>query len=136
MKNRIFDLKPGFNILCAARIFAAGVAATIFAAGMAFAGDRMPDDVAAAQDGATFDTTVKSAALSAGSENGSEGSRLQVGMSIEEAIELLGSDPDSETEIGAACGVLDILSWDEDGTRIIGVDGTVTSIVEDGTIQR
>jgi hypothetical protein len=32
--------------------------------------------------------------------------------------------------------MLDILTWDEDGTRIISVDGTVTSIVEDGTRQR
>ncbi len=54
--------------------------------------------------------------------------RLEVGMSLEEALELLGKDPDSESEIGAACGMLDVLTWDEEGTRLISVDGTVTSI--------
>jgi hypothetical protein len=56
--------------------------------------------------------------------------RLEVGMSLEEALELLGKDPDSESEIGAACGMLDVLTWDDDGTRLISVDGTVTSIFE------
>ncbi|UCH46690.1 MAG: hypothetical protein JSU95_11265 [Betaproteobacteria bacterium] len=63
----------------------------------------------------------------------SPGRRLEVGMSLEEALELLGKDPDSESEIGAACGMLDVLTWDDEGTRLISVDGTVTSIYESGT---
>ena len=51
-------------------------------------------------------------------------------MSLEEALELLGKAPDSESEIGAACGMLDIMTWDDEGTRLISVDGTVTSIYE------
>ena len=56
--------------------------------------------------------------------------RPEVGMSLEEALALIGSSPDSEQEIGAACGMLDVLTWDEEGTKIISVDGTVTSIVK------
>ena len=56
--------------------------------------------------------------------------RLEVGMSLEEALQLVGKDPDSKSEIGAACGMLDVLTWDDDGTRLISVDGTVTSIFE------
>ena len=56
--------------------------------------------------------------------------RLEVGMSLEEALDVLGKAPDSESEIGAACGMLDVLTWDDDGTRLISVDGTVTSIFE------
>lgn len=56
--------------------------------------------------------------------------RLEVGMSLQEALELVGTNPDSEEEIGAACGMLDVHTWDEDGTRIISVDGTVTSIFD------
>ena len=51
-------------------------------------------------------------------------------MSLQEALALVGDDPDSQEEVGAACGMLDVLTWDKDGTRIISVDGTVTSIVE------
>ena len=60
----------------------------------------------------------------------STGRRLEVGMSLEEALELLGKAPDSESEIGAACGMLDVMTWDDEGTRLISVDGTVTSIYE------
>jgi hypothetical protein len=56
--------------------------------------------------------------------------RLEVGMSLEEALDVLGKAPDSESEIGAACGMLDVLTWEDDGTRLISVDGTVTSIFE------
>jgi len=56
--------------------------------------------------------------------------RPEVGMSLQEALALVGDDPDSQEEVGAACGMLDVLTWDKDGTRIISVDGTVTSIVE------
>ena len=60
--------------------------------------------------------------------------RPEVGMSLQEALALVGSSPDSEEEVGAACGMLDVLTWDGDGTKIISVDGTVTSIVK-GTKQ-
>ena len=122
MRNVVSRASTGLHLLCAAMLFMAG---------MAFAGDSAPEVVADAQDSVTID-----AALDTGSDGFSEGSTLQVGMPIEQAIELLGGDPDSETEVGGACGMLDILTWDEDGTRIISVDGTVTSIVEDGTRQR
>jgi len=57
-------------------------------------------------------------------------SRLKVGMSLEEALKVLGKDPDSQSEIGAACGKFDVLTWDEDGTRLISVDGTISSVYE------
>lgn len=57
-------------------------------------------------------------------------SRLKVGMSLEEALEVLGKDPDSQSEIGAACGKFNVLTWDEDGTRLISVDGTISSVYE------
>ena len=60
----------------------------------------------------------------------SEARRLEVGMSLEEALALVGKNPDSEEEVGAACGMLDVHTWDKEGTRIISVDGTVTSIVD------
>jgi hypothetical protein len=130
IKNAALNANVGFLMLSAA-IF--------FMAGMAFAGDRVAGVLADAQTDAQTDAqnsaTLK-AALDTANDSVSEGSRLQVGMPIEQAIELLGGDPDSETEVGGACGMLDILTWDDDGTRIISVDGTVTSIVEDGTRQR
>lgn len=61
--------------------------------------------------------------------------RLKVGMSLEEALEVLGKSPDSQSEIGAACGKLDVLTWDEDGTRLISVDGTISSVVDGGDRQ-
>lgn len=114
----------GFQLLCAA---------ILFMAGMAFAGDNVPDVIADARDSTSLEAAVSGASHSDGV---SQGRRLEVGMPIEQAIELLGGDPDSQTEVGGACGMLDILTWDEDGTRIISVDGTVTSIVEDGTRNR
>ncbi len=60
----------------------------------------------------------------------SEARRPEVGMSLQEALALVGDAPDSQEEVGAACGMLDVLTWDEDGTKIISVDGTVTSIVD------
>jgi hypothetical protein len=62
--------------------------------------------------------------------------RVEVGMSLEDALEVVGKAPDSEAEIGAACGMLDVLTWDEDGTRIISVDGTVTSVFNAKTNER
>lgn len=57
-------------------------------------------------------------------------SRLKVGMSLEEALKILGKDPDSQSEIGAACGKFNVLTWDEDGTRLISVDGTISSVYD------
>ena len=124
MTDALSNAIGGFQLLCAAMLFMAG---------MAFAGDNVPDVIADAHDSTSLEAALSSAYHS---DSVSEGSRLEVGMPIEQAIELLGGDPDSETEVGGACGMLDILTWDEDGTRIISVDGTVTSIVKDGTRQR
>jgi len=57
-------------------------------------------------------------------------SRLKVGMSLEEALKVVGKTPDSQSEIGAACGKFDVLTWDEDGTRLISVGGTISSVYE------
>ena len=119
MTDALLNASGGLLLLCAAMLFMAGAA---------FAGDNVPDVIADARD-----STSLEAAISTASDSVSEGSRLEVGMPIEQAIELLGGGPDSETEVGGACGMLDILTWDEDGTRIISVDGTVTSIVEGRT---
>ncbi len=51
-------------------------------------------------------------------------------MSLEEALNIVGKNPDSQSEIGAACGKLDVLTWNDDGTRLISVDGTISSVVE------
>ncbi len=75
-------------------------------------------------------TTVIEEGLSERSQ--SVAPRLKVGMSLEEALEVVGKSPDSQSEIGAACGKLDVLTWDDDGTRLISVDGTISSVVEGG----
>jgi len=121
MTDALLNASGGFLLLCAAMLFMAGVA---------FAGDNVADVIADARDSTSLEAALSTASHS---DSVSEGSRLEVGMPIEQAIELLGGGPDSETEVGGACGMLDILTWDEDGTRIISVDGTVTSIVEGRT---
>ncbi len=115
-RNAMSNAGAGLHILCVA---------VLFLGGLAFAQDDVFVIPADAENGVTIE-----AALDAGGDGFSEGSVLQVGMPIEQAIELLGGNPDSETEVGGACGMLDILTWNEIGTRIISVDGTVTSIVE------
>jgi len=119
--DALLNASGGFLLLCAAMLFMADVA---------FAGDNAPDVIADARDSTSLEAALSTASHS---DSVSEGRRLEVGMPIEQAIELLGGGPDSETEVGGACGMLDILTWDEDGTRIISVDGTVTSIVEGRT---
>jgi hypothetical protein len=104
-------------------------AAMFVMAGVAFAGDSVPAVVADAQASASLES-----ARGADGTDFSKANRLHVGMPIEQAIELIGGGPDSETAVGGACGMLDILTWDDHGTIIISVDGTVTSIVEDGTV--
>jgi hypothetical protein len=104
--------------------------ATLLVAGTAVAGDNAADGAAGARDGATLEAVLSAADDSAAGESANGASRPQVGMSVKQAIEMLGVGPDSETDVGAACGELNILTWDEDGTQIIGVGGTVTSIIQ------
>jgi hypothetical protein len=92
------------------------LAVALFPACLAFG-----QDDAAGGDGALPGTTAAQAA----------GKRVEVGMSLEEALEVLGKAPDSTVEIGAACGMLDVLTWEDEGTRLISVDGTISSIVDD-----
>jgi hypothetical protein len=56
--------------------------------------------------------------------------RIEPGMPAELAIRLLGRKPDSELSIGAACGMLEVLTWDGGRTRIITSDGVVSSVAE------
>jgi hypothetical protein len=79
-------------------------------------------------DASVIEPAMDSVANQTGDAGSSQARRPEVGMSLKEALALVGDDPDSE--VGAACGMLDVLTWDEAGTKIISVDGTVTSIVE------
>ena len=96
MTDALLNASGGFQLLCAAMLFMAG---------LAFAGDNVPDVIADAHDSTSLEAALSSASHS---DSVSKGSRLEVGMPIEQAIELLGGDPDSETEVGGACGMLDI----------------------------
>ncbi len=99
-------------------------------AGLAFGGQGgVTGDHLLAMDSA-IDPTVAADEQQTAEYPQSNARRPEVGMPLAEALELLGKAPDSETEIGAACGMLDVLTWDEEGTRLISVDGTVTSIFE------
>ncbi|MGD2140425.1 MAG: hypothetical protein PVH25_08525 [Burkholderiales bacterium] len=80
-------------------------------------GSAMPDGAGRGEDGFSH-------------SRASAESRVKVGMSLEEALEVLGTTPDSQSEIGAACGKFDVLTWDEDGTRLISVDGKISSVYE------
>lgn len=126
--NAMSNAGVSLNVLCTVTLLIAGI---WFMARVAFA----QDDVFVIQADTPHGASVEAAIESDGGSF-SEGNQLKVGMPIEQAIKLLGGNPDSETEVGAACGELNILTWNEDGTRIISVDGTVTSIVEDGTSKR
>jgi hypothetical protein len=86
--------------------------------------DESADAVAAPPE-----TTMRSGAKAKDAPAFSGARQPEVGMSLQEALALVGSSPDSQEEVGAACGMLDVLTWHEDGTKIISVDGTVTSIV-------
>ena len=55
--------------------------------------------------------------------------RVELGMPVSTLIEMLGRDPDEITEIGAACGMLEIISWGPEQTKIIANRGKVSSIV-------
>ena len=54
---------------------------------------------------------------------------IQPGMPADVAIQLLGREPDQTTEIGAACGMLEILSWRGEQTKLIASDGVISSII-------
>ena len=54
--------------------------------------------------------------------------RIRPGLSATAAIDLVGRPPDERHEIGAACGMLEVLSWGADEMRIISVDGVVSSV--------
>lgn len=116
IKYELSNAGVGLLLLCLA---------TLFIVGFAFADDRTLDVLADAQESAAIE-----AALESEDENFSEENRVEVGMSLKDALELVGRTPDSEEEVGAACGMLDVFTWNDDGTKIISVDGTVTSIVE------
>ena len=53
---------------------------------------------------------------------------IEPGMSAADAISLLGRQPDGKTEIGAACGMLEVLTWGQEQTRVILSDGRVSSV--------
>jgi len=53
---------------------------------------------------------------------------IEPGMPAALAIRLLGREPDGKTEIGAACGMLEILTWRDEQTRIITNGGIVASV--------
>ena len=55
--------------------------------------------------------------------------RIELGMPLSAVIEMFGRDPDESTEIGAACGMLEIISWGPERTKIITNRGKVSSIV-------
>ena len=110
--------------------------------------DSLPGEVSSPEsavpaDSSSFAEFVKEAesgtALESGASAGADSlreaplsgkSRVKVGMTLDEALEVLGKTPDSQNEIGAACGKFDVLTWDEDGTRLISVDGTISSVYE------
>lgn len=79
------------------------------------------------------DATAPSVAEDAANIDTRARTQVRVGMSLEEALKLVETNLQSQEEIGAACGMLDVFTYD-DGMRIISVDGTVTS-VHDGRPQ-
>jgi hypothetical protein len=93
-------------------------------------GDSVAEFVHDMESGTTEATMMPVPQAHTSGTPASEKSRLKVGMSLEEALEVLGKDPDSQSEIGAACGKFNVLTWDEDGTRLISVDGTISSVYE------
>jgi hypothetical protein len=54
--------------------------------------------------------------------------RIEPGMPTYIAVGLLGREPDQAAEVGAACGMLDVLTWHQEQTRIVTSDGVVTSV--------
>ncbi len=54
--------------------------------------------------------------------------QIDPGMPIARALELLGQPPDQTVEIGAACGMLEIMTWRQLDLKVIGVGGVVTSV--------
>lgn len=60
---------------------------------------------------------------------------VETGMSTAAALDLIGRAPDHEVEVGAGCGVLQIMSWNDSPLRIISVGGVVSSVAENAGIQ-
>ena len=56
---------------------------------------------------------------------------VQPGMSVADAIRHLGRDPDHSSVVGAACGMLEVLAWDDLATRLVAVDGTISSVARE-----
>ena len=56
-----------------------------------------------------------------------EQSPIRVGMPTSAALAKLGQ-PEKRADVGAACGMLDVMSWDAERLRIVAVDGIVTAI--------
>ena len=59
--------------------------------------------------------------------------RLQEGMMAANASRHLGT-PEEHTEIGAACGMLEVLSWNQGKIRLVVVDGIITSVQKEEEI--
>ena len=86
-------------------------------------------NAAAESEQAVHDATASPVPDSAGQVNTGPRKQVKAGMSLEEALKLVETNLQSQEEVGAACGMLDVFTYD-DGTRIISVDGTVTSVHE------
>ena len=56
---------------------------------------------------------------------------VREGMTLAEALAAVGRAPDSSDHIGAACGVLDVTRWEEEGIKVISNNGVVVSIAAD-----
>ena len=61
-------------------------------------------------------------------QSASSAPRIRPGMSARAAIDSIGRSPDERLEIGAACGMLEVLTWDEGELRMVTVDGVVSSV--------
>lgn len=53
---------------------------------------------------------------------------VRVGMSVTEVLRHLGQEPDHSALVGAGCGMLEVLTWDEQATRLVAIDGVVSSV--------
>jgi hypothetical protein len=105
------------------------LASCLFSAALLIPFSEVGADESAGAVAAPPETMMRSGGEAESAPALSEARQPEVGMSLQEALALVGSNPDSQEEVGAACGMLDVLTWHEDGTKIISVDGRVTSIV-------
>ena len=105
------------------------LASCLFSAALLIPFSALGSDESVGAVATSPETTMRSGGEVESAPAFSEARQPEVGMSLQEALALVGSNPDSQEEVGAACGMLDVLTWHEDGTKIISVDGRVTSIV-------